>query len=130
MTKQQRLRNAGERFLAGLAAVGFSGPFEWSHHQWEGAFYRAWNQWPPASRTPAVFPRFAVGGASDGRTSQARDMLWQIKTTSPFHDFRNSELTTTPHGLSPAEYLDIWTEGANAEEWQDLARRFLRNVAA
>lgn len=42
MTKQQKLRNTAEGLLAGLAGVGFACPWTWAHHQWEGAFYRAW----------------------------------------------------------------------------------------
>ncbi|GAA3510435.1 hypothetical protein GCM10022262_38090 [Georgenia daeguensis] len=128
LNKQQRLRNAAEGFLAGLVAAGFEGPFTWAHHQWEGPFYRVWNQWPPASRRPQIFPRFQVGGSADGRTSQARDMLWQIKRTSPFAGHKEGPLNPAPNGLTPAEYLEISVEGATPDEWVELARDFLREM--
>lgn len=31
---------------------------------------------------------FQIGGSANGRTSQARDMLWQIKRTSPFEGLK------------------------------------------
>lgn len=129
MNKQQRLRNAAEGFLAALVAVGFEGPFRWAHHQWEGSFYRAWRNWAPAVRTPRDFPKFGLGGSADGRTSQARDMLWQIKKTSPFDGFDRQPLNASPMGMTPEEYLESWVEGATPEEWKELARAFLENMS-
>ena len=51
VTKQQRLRNAAEGFMAGLVANGYVGPFKHSHLNWELPFYRAWAQWEPARET-------------------------------------------------------------------------------
>lgn len=125
MNKTQRLRNTAEGFLAGLVEVGFVGPFLWADHQWEGTFYRSWGRWRPAARTSAGLPQFKLGGSADGRTSQARDMLWQIKQTSPFRDFRTQPLTTSPYGLSPQEYLRIHVQGASPAEWMSLSESFL-----
>lgn len=127
MTKQQRLRNVAEGLMAGLVANGFTGPWHWAHHQWEGVFYRVWRDWPPAQRDPASFPTFQLGGGA-GRTSQARDMLWTLKSTSPFHDHDRKPLTMKPRGMTPVEYLEIWVTGAHADEWIDLARKFLAEM--
>lgn len=129
MTKQQRLRNVAEGFLGGGVAVGFEGPFRWAHHQWEGSFYRVWRNWPPAARAPRDFPAFQIGGSANGRTSQARDMLWQIKRTSPFEGFKQQPLNPSPMGLTPEEYLEIWVKGATPDEWKNLARAFRQNIS-
>jgi hypothetical protein len=52
-------------------------------------------------------------------------MLWQLKSTSPFHGFRDEPLPLEPRGLPAAEYLDIWVEGATAAQWTQLASTFL-----
>lgn len=127
MNKQQKLKNTAEGFLAGLVAVGFEGPWRWAHHQWEGPFYRAWAKWPPSSDT-TVFRKFQVGGAADGRSSQARDLLFAVKSTSPFDGYDRSPLNAAPRGLTPEEYLEIWVEGATPQEWKDLARLFLTEI--
>lgn len=127
MTKTQRLRNAAEGFMAGLVLAGFEGPFRWAHHQWEGPFMRAWNRWGPRADT-AVMPSFQVGGT--GRQSQGRDMLWQLARTSPFHDFASEPLNQTPRGLDPAEYIEISVEGADADQWRELAEDFLAEMEA
>ncbi|MEI2826209.1 MAG: hypothetical protein V9F04_07265 [Dermatophilaceae bacterium] len=36
MNKQQKLRNIAEGLLAGLAAVGYQGPWRWAHHELGG----------------------------------------------------------------------------------------------
>lgn len=125
MNKRQQLRNTAEGLLAGLVAVGFEGPFHWAHHEWEGPFYRVWNKWPPATRSPEVFRIFRVGGSADGRTSQARDILFAINSGSPFDGYARQRLNPTPRGLSPEEYLETWVEGATPQEWKDLARALL-----
>lgn len=127
MNKQQKLKNTAEGLLAALAAVGFDGPWHWAHHEWEGAFYRAWAKWPPA-RDTKVFRTFRVGGAADGRSSQARDILFAVKSTSPFDGYDRSPLNTAPRGMAPEEYLEIWVEGATPQEWMDLARSFLSEI--
>lgn len=127
MNKQQKLRNTAEGLLGGLAAVGFHGPWRWAHHEWEGAFYRAWRDWPPSSNRD-VFRTFRVGGSADGRTSQAREILFTVKSTSPFYGYDREPINTKPMGLTPEEYLDIWVEGARPEEWMTLARGFLVEV--
>lgn len=127
-TKQQRLRNTAEGFIAALVAVGFRGPFWSAWHQWEGAFYSAWRGWTPKDLNPRDFPKFKVGGSTDGRTSQARDMMFTLKSTSPFHAYDQEPLPTEPRGLSPEEYLEIWVDGAAPDEWKDLARAFLHKL--
>lgn len=127
MNKQQKLRNTAEGLLAGLAAIGFQGPWRWAHHQWEGAFYQAWGAWPPAKNVQA-FRTFRVGGSTDGRTSQARDILFTIRRTSPFASYDCEPLNPAPHGLTPEEYLEIWVEGATPQEWMGLARAFLAEM--
>lgn len=129
MTKQQRLRNVAEGFLAGLVAAGFDGPFRYSHLDWELPFYRAWRAWAPASRPGADFPKFEVGGSADGRTCQVRETLWQVKRTSPFSEYRSQPLTAAPMGLPPEEYLEIWVKEATPQEWVDLARCFLAHLS-
>lgn len=110
--------------MGGLVLADFTGPFRWAHHEWEGAFYSAWNSWPAQVRDSNSFPRFKIGGGA-GRTSQPRDMLWQLKSTSPFHEYANKSLPTDPMGLHIREYLDGWVSGASAHEWERLARAFL-----
>lgn len=127
MNKQQKLKNTAEGLLAGLAAVGFEGPWRWAHHQWEGAFYHAWRNWP-AARDIKVFRTFRVGGSADGRMSQARDILFAVKSTSPFDGYDRGPLNPAPRGLTPEEYLEIWVEGATPQEWMDLARSFLAEM--
>lgn len=129
MTKQQSLRNTAEGLLAGLAAIGFEGPWRWPFHEWEGAFYRAWNRWPPSNAT-GTFRTFRVGGSANGRASQAREVLFAIKSNSPFHDYESGPLNPTPMGLTPEEYLEDWVEGASPEEWIDLATDFLEEMKA
>lgn len=129
MNKQQKLRNIAEGLLAGLAAVGYQGPWRWAHHEWEGAFYRAWRQWPPSGNRD-VFREFGVGGSADGRTSQARDILFTVKSTSPFSGYDRKPINHQPMGLTPEEYLDIWVKGASPQEWMALATRFLAEMAA
>ena len=109
MNKQQKLRNTAEGLLAGLAAVGFQGPWRWAHHEWEGAFYRAWQEWPPSGNRD-VFRTFGIGGSADGRTSQARDILFAVKGRSPFLGYDRTPINPRPMGLTPEEYLDIWVE--------------------
>ena len=95
MTKQQRLRTTAEGFMAGLVVCGFRGPWRWSHLDWELPFYRVWRQWPPQQRTPERFPTFQVGG--HGGKLEAREMLWQLKRTSPFHDAPASQELHQPN---------------------------------
>lgn len=112
--------------MAGLVANGFRGPWRWGNPAWEYAFYKAWGEWPPQQRDPKMFPSFELGGHRT--TSQAREMLWQLKRTSPFANYDKEELPLNPRGLSAEEYLDIWAEGATAEEWKALARAFLAEM--
>lgn len=127
VNKQQRLRNVAEGFLAGLVECGYEGPWRWAHHQWECSFYRAWNGWGP--HAGPGFPRFQIGGSADGRTSQAREILWQLKRTSPFHNYDQTPLTMTPRGMSPHEYIEVWVEGASPTGWVELAAAFLAEMA-
>lgn len=127
MTKQQRLRTTAEGFMAGLLVRGFRGPWRWSHLEWELPFYVAWRQWPPQQRTPEQFPTFQVGG--HGRSSEAREMLWQLKRTSPFHSLHSQELPPEPMGLSPLEYLEVWADTAAPDEWAALAAAFLAEIS-
>lgn len=126
MSKQQRLRTTAEGFMGGLVVCGFRGPWRWSHLEWELPFYRAWRRWPPQQRSPERFPTFEVGG--HGRSSQAREMLWQLKRTSPFHDPHSQQLSSEPMGLSALEYLEIWTDTATPDEWTALAAAFLAEI--
>ena len=126
MNKQQRLRNAAEGFMAGLVANGFRGPWRWSNLDWELPFYQVWNDWEPQRTFPKAFPRFEIGGHAT--SSEGREMLWQLKRTSPFHGFRDGELPMEPLGLPPEEYLEIWVEGAAPDQWIALAASFLREV--
>jgi hypothetical protein len=128
MNKQQRLRNCAEGFLGGLAAVGFEGPFRWAHHQWELSFYWAWDRWAPATRSPRTFPTFQVGGSANGRTSQAREILWTINRNSPFDGYDKGPLNVAPRSLTPSEYLEDYVEGASPAEWMELARAFLAKM--
>ena len=123
VTKQQRLRNVAEGFMAGLVANGFNGPFKYSNLDWELPFYRVWHRWEPPRRNPAVFPSFALGGT--GRSSEPREILWQLKSTSPFNSYASEPLPTHPMGLTPEEYLEIWAEGAEPGEWIALGTDFL-----
>jgi hypothetical protein len=127
VNKQQKLKNTAEGLLAGLVAVGFKGPWRWAHHEWEGAFYRAWRMWPPARNTQ-IFRTFQVGGSADGRTSQARDILFAVKSTSPFYGYDRGPLNPAPRGLTPEDYLQISVDGATPQEWTDLARAFLAEM--
>jgi hypothetical protein len=126
VNKQQRLRNAAEGFMGGLVANGFRGPWRWSNLDWELPFYRVWRDWPPPRRDPKSFPHFELGGHAT--SSEAREMLWQLKRTSPFHGFRNEPLPLEPFGLTPVEYLEIWAQGATSDEWIALVANFLREV--
>jgi hypothetical protein len=112
--------------MCALVACGYVGPWRWSNLDWELPFYQAWRAWPPKDRDPKAFPRFEVGG--HGSTSEAREMLWQLKSTSPFHAFRDEPLPTRPLGLEPTEYLEIWAEGATPDEWIALAADFLDKI--
>ena len=127
MNKSEQLRNTAEGLLAGLVAIGFEDRWKWAHHQWEGAFYRAWSSWPPAENT-GVFRVFRVGGSPNGRTSQAREVLFSIKSTSPFAGYNRAPLNPSPRGLAPEEYLETWVEGATPKQWMDLARAFLNEL--
>ena len=124
MNKQQRLRNTAEGVMAALVECGFRGPVRWSNLDWELPFVQAWGRWAPASRSPSDFPKFEVGGYRT--SSEPREMLWQLKRTSPFEDGWNRVLTERPHGLTPRDYLDIWVKGATPDEWVGLAQAFLR----
>lgn len=126
MNKQQRLRNAAEGFMAGLVACGYEGPWRWNSLDWELAFYRAWGDWAPRQRDPRQFPDFSLG--SSRTSSQGRDMLRQLKATSPFHRYQDEPLTKEPFGLAPVEYLEIWVSGASPDEWIGLAKTFLAGM--
>jgi hypothetical protein len=126
VTKQQRLRNTAEGLMAGLVANGFPGPFRYSHLHWELPFYRAWARWAPAQRNPSAFPAFEIGG--HGKSSQARELLWQLKRTSPFHGYDNGPLPIQPRGLTVEEYLEIWVSDASPQEWIALAADFLAEL--
>jgi len=62
--------------------------------------------------------------------SQAREILFTIKTTSPFYGYREGPLNSRPLGLKPEEYLEIWVEGASPEQWIELATDFLAEMRA
>ncbi len=123
MTKQQRLRNTAEGLMAGLVECGFRGPAHWSNLDWELPFMKAWGDWYPKSRAPQDFPVFKVGGYRT--SSEPRELLWQLKRTSPFAGGWTNELTDEPFGLIPREYLEIWVGGASPDEWIGLAESFL-----
>lgn len=112
--------------MAGLVASGFRGPWRWGNPAWEYAFYKAWREWPPQQRAPKIFPAFALGGTRT--TSQAREMLWKLKGNSPFADYDSKPLPLDPRGLPPLEYLEIWVDGAEPEEWVSLAKAFLAEM--
>lgn len=112
--------------MGGLVANGFYGPWRWNNLDWELAFYNAWRAWPPQQRDPQSFPRFELGG--NRTSSQGREMLWQLKSTSPFHHYENEPFPAEPKNLIPAEYLEIWADGATPEEWVALAAAFLREM--
>lgn len=122
MTKQQRLRTTADGFMAALVECGFRGPVRWSNLDWELPFMRAWARWAPSSRTPRDFPTFQVGGYRT--SSEPRELLWQLKRTSPFEGGWNEVLTDQPHGLTPREYLEIWAQTATPDEWIHLAQDF------
>lgn len=126
MNKQQRLRNAAEGFMGGLVANGFRGPWRWNNLDWELAFYKVWRAWLPQQRDPKSFPRFELGGHR--ASSQAREMLWQLKATSPFYSYQDEPLPAEPLNLTPVEYLEIWAKGATPEEWIALAAAFLTEM--
>lgn len=112
--------------MAGLVANGFAGPFRFSHLDWEFPFYTAWDRWAPALRDPSAFPTFKVGG--HGKTSQARELLWELKSTSPFHGYDEGPLSVKPRGLTAEEYLEIWVTGAAPHEWIALAADLLAGL--
>lgn len=126
MSKQQKLRNVADGFMAALVANGYEGPWRWRDLDWEFAFYKAWRDWPPQQRDPRSFPSFELGGHRT--SSQGREMLWQLKSTSPFHAFRTGPLPTKPLGLDPIGYLEIWAKGASPAEWVALGRAFLSEM--
>lgn len=109
--------------MAGLVACGFRGPVRWSNLDWEFSFIKAWGAWPPKSRSPRDFPTFKTGAT--GTSSEPRELLWQLKRTSPYAGGWRNELTVEPHGLSPHDYLEIWVAGASPDEWIELAESFL-----
>ncbi|NTW39506.1 MAG: hypothetical protein HGA44_06385 [Cellulomonadaceae bacterium] len=127
LTKQQKLRNTANGLLAGLVAVGFEGPWRWAHHEWETAFYKVWRAWPPAGDTQ-YFRSFRIGGSADGRTSQARDILFAVNGGSPFDGYDRGPLNPRPLGLSAREYLEDCVEGATPEEWMTLASALLAEL--
>lgn len=127
MTKTQKLRNLAEGLMAALVECGYTGPLRWPHHQWEGPFYRVWNAWEPHTR--AAFPRLQLGGSANGTSSQAREILWELKRTSPFHEHDHRPLSKKPMGLPPREYLEIWCEGATPDEWVELGTAFIQEMA-
>ncbi|WP_161958476.1 hypothetical protein [Ornithinimicrobium cavernae] len=75
-----------------------------------------------------MFRTFQVGGSANGRTSQARDILFSVKSTSPFSDYKDA-LNPQPLGLTPEEYLEIHVHGASPEQWKELARAFLAEMS-
>ena len=112
--------------MAGLVANGFRGPWRWNNLDWEFAFYKAWREWPPQQRDPKSFPVFQIGGTRT--TSEGREMLWQLKSTSPFSDYEKEELPMLLRGLTPEEYLQISVRGASSDEWVSLAKSFLAQM--
>lgn len=128
-SKEQRLRTTADGFMAGLVACGFRGPWRYRNLDWEGAFLNVWDDWQPQELHPDRFPYFEFGGGP-GRTSQPRDMLWQLKRTSPFHRYNTQPLPQEPDGLTPQEFLDIRVGAAQPEEWIALADAFLAEVKA
>lgn len=112
--------------MASLVECGYRGPWTWAHHEWEGAFYRVWAEWEPHSRD--VFPKLELGGSANGRSSQARDILRELKSTSPFANFQTGPLTARPREMAPREYLDLWCDGASTDEWVGLASAFLAEM--
>lgn len=122
--KTRKLRLAAEGFLTGLVLCGCTGPFRWFHFQWECAFYRSWREWTPPRLDPERFPRFKVG-SSHGVYVQPRDMLWQVTSGSPFHDFRDDPFPRQPMGLIPEKYLELVANEASPAEWRTLAQVFL-----
>lgn len=126
MTKTQRLRMTAGGFMAALVACGYRGPWRWSHLDWELPFYRVWREWSPAQRAPELFPSLEVGG--HGRTSQARELLSQLKKTSPFHEYSSKPLPEHPLGLTSREFLEVWADAAKPDEWIALASAFLAEM--
>lgn len=127
LEKPQKLRNTAEGFMAGLAAAGYTGPLHWRNLQWELDFYDAWRSWEPKDRSPEYFRVFELDG--HGRTSQGRELLWQLdKRTSPFQDYRTG-INPQPRGLDPREFIRLNVKGATPDEWIELARSFLNQKA-
>lgn len=127
LTKKQKLRNTADGFMAGLVANGFQGPWRWNNNlDWELPFYRAWRGWAPQQRDSAFFPSFELGGHRT--TSEAREMLWELKSTSPFAAYQTDPLPLKPLGLLPHEYLEIWADGATPDEWTALGAAFLAEM--
>lgn len=56
---------------------------------------------------------------------QPRDMLWQVTSGSPFHDFRDDPFPRQPMGLIPEKYLELVANEASPAEWRTLAQVFL-----
>ena len=125
-TKHQRLRGTADGFMAALVECGYRGPWRWSNLDWELPFYQVWNAWEPRKRTPKLFPKFGIGPSAT--TSQGREMLWQLKRTSPFHGYADEQLTRSPFGLTPRDFLEIWAKEATPDEWVELAAGFLEQM--
>jgi hypothetical protein len=127
MNKTQRLRNAGDGLMAGLVLAGYRGPWRWSNLEWELPFYRVWRQWPPLARDPSLFPALKVGGIRE--TSEGRELLAALKSTSPFHRYDREALPAKPGGWTPEQFVEHHTQGASADEWKALATAFLVEMA-
>lgn len=114
--------------MGGLIMAGFEGPFPWAHHEWEGPFLAAWRQWSPSSDNSPYLPTLEAGGT--GTSAQPRELLWQLKSTSPFHNHDSEPLNQNPRGVSVEEYLEYNIHGATPDQWRELAEQFLANMTA
>ncbi|NMR29948.1 hypothetical protein [Crystallibacter degradans] len=119
MTKQQRLKLAGNGFLAGLAHLGVE-DFNPSNLVFESAFLRAWNQWQPG-KPSGVLPAVSFGG-----TNQPRMILFRVQgSDSPFKDFRSAGIDPEPYGCTPLEFLEDHCEELPPADWVELASLYL-----
>lgn len=119
MDKQQRLLVVANGLAAGMVAAGET-QFDPVMHEFESDFRAAWGDWLDG-------PRRAQLLTLDYERNRPRNLLFRLhRSKSPFRTYQTEPLTALPCGLEPVEFLEIYAEGADPQEWIDLAAKYLR----
>ncbi len=92
----------------------------------EGPFLKAWYEWRPTVRSPAVLPNVQFGSQN-----QPRLVIFRVvRSLSPFKLFRSEGINPEPFGCTPEKFLNDWCFELSASDWLHLADLFIQELEA